>query len=204
MTTNAGAQALALRRAPLGFLPAGQQNTDRALHQALRQVFRPEFLNRVDEIICFQPLTDTEILRIAQLMLNRSLQRLRDQAISVQYTTAALEAVAQFGHDPAYGVRPMRRYLRRELENPAAELLLRVPCAGKHPFCGCGWRTPVPAAHRPPSCPAGSRVIHAAVPKRVPERRFFRGPFASVSYFPAMISSMRSRSSMWCLTPLIS
>ena len=142
MTTNAGAQALASAGRPLGFLPAGQQNTDRALHQALRQVFRPEFLNRVDEIICFQPLTDTEILRIAQLMLNRSLQRLRDQAISVQYTTAALEAVAQFGHDPAYGVRPMRRYLRRELENPAAELLLQgtlcqgstlsVDAAGEH------------------------------------------------------------------------
>lgn len=70
-------------------------------------------------------LSDDEILRIAQLMLDRSLQRLQAQGITVQYTSAALEVVAQFGHDPAYGVRPMRRYLRRELENPAAELLLQ-------------------------------------------------------------------------------
>lgn len=125
MTTNAGAQALASAEHPLGFSPGGRQNTDRALHQALRQVFRPEFLNRVDEIICFQSLSDDEILRIAQLMLDRSLQRLQAQGITVQYTSAALEVVAQFGHDPAYGVRPMRRYLRRELENPAAELLLQ-------------------------------------------------------------------------------
>lgn len=125
MTTNAGAQALASAEHPLGFSPAGQKNTDRALQQALRQVFRPEFLNRVDEIICFQPLSDDEILRIARLMLDRSLQRLKNQGITVQYTDAALETVAQFGHDPAYGVRPMRRYLRRELENPAAELLLQ-------------------------------------------------------------------------------
>ena len=125
MTTNAGAQALASAEHPLGFSPAGQKNTDRALQQALRQVFRPEFLNRVDEIICFQPLSDDEILRIARLMLDRSLQRLKNQGITVQYTDVALDTVAQFGHDPAYGVRPMRRYLRRELENPAAELLLQ-------------------------------------------------------------------------------
>lgn len=125
MTTNAGAQTLSAAEHPLGFLPAGRQNTDRALQQALRQVFRPEFLNRVDEIICFQPLSDDEILRIAELMLNRSLQRLQDQGISAHYSSDALEVVAQFGHDPAYGVRPMRRYLRKELENPAAELLLR-------------------------------------------------------------------------------
>ncbi len=124
MTTNAGAQALAAAEHPLGFFPAGKQNTDRALHQALRQIFRPEFLNRVDEIICFQPLSDAEILQIAELMLNRSLQRLQDQGITVHFSSDALEAVAQFGHDPAYGVRPMRRYLRKELENPAAELLL--------------------------------------------------------------------------------
>ena len=125
MTTNAGAQALSAAGRPMGFRSASRENTERALHEALRKVFRPEFLNRVDEIICFQPLSEDEVRRIARLMLDRSLDRLRGQGIDVRYTDAALEAVARRGHDPAYGVRPMRRCLRRELENPAAELLLR-------------------------------------------------------------------------------
>lgn len=125
MTTNAGAQALAAAEHPLGFFPTGKQDTDRALQQALRQLFRPEFLNRVDEIICFQPLSDEEMNQIATLMLDRSLRRLRAQGIATRVTPEVPEIVAKFGHDPAYGVRPMRRYLRQELENPAAELLLQ-------------------------------------------------------------------------------
>ena len=125
MTTNAGARELAAAGHPLGFLSGGQEHSDRALHGALRKVFRPEFLNRVDEIICFRPLSGEALRRIARLMLERSAERLERQDITVRYTDAAVETVARCGHDPAYGVRPMRRYLRRELENPAAELLLR-------------------------------------------------------------------------------
>lgn len=124
MTTNAGAEVLASAARPLGFSPTQPDDTEKALQAALRKVFRPEFLNRIDEIICFQPLTEEEVQEIAALMLNQSLNRLQKQHITVTYTQQALATVTQQGHDPTYGVRPMRRYLRQALENPAAELLL--------------------------------------------------------------------------------
>ena len=124
MTTNAGAEVLASAARPLGFSPTQPGDTEKALQAALRKVFRPEFLNRIDEIICFQPLTEEEVQEIAALMLNQSLNRLQKQHITVTYTQQALATVTQQGHDPTYGVRPMRRYLRQALENPAAELLL--------------------------------------------------------------------------------
>lgn len=124
MTTNAGAEVLASAARPLGFSPTQPDDTEKALQTALRKVFRPEFLNRIDEIICFQPLTEEEVQEIAALMLNQSLKRLQKQHITVTYTQQALATVTQQGHDPTYGVRPMRRYLRQALENPAAELLL--------------------------------------------------------------------------------
>ena len=124
MTTNAGAEVLASAARPLGFSPTQPDDTEKALQTALRKVFRPEFLNRIDEIICFQPLTEEEVQEIAALMLNQSLNRLQKQHITVTYTQQALATVTQQGHDPTYGVRPMRRYLRQALENPAAELLL--------------------------------------------------------------------------------
>lgn len=124
MTTNAGAEVLASAARPLGFSPTQPGDTEKALQAALRKVFRPEFLNRIDEIICFQPLSEPEVQEIAMLMLNQSLKRLQKQHITVTYTQQALATVTQQGHDPTYGVRPMRRYLRQALENPAAELLL--------------------------------------------------------------------------------
>ena len=124
MTTNAGAEVLASAARPLGFSPTQPDDTEKALQTALRKVFRPEFLNRIDEIICFQPLTEEEVQEIAALMLNQSLKRLQKQHITVTYTQQALAAVSRQGHDSTYGVRPMRRYLRQALENPAAELLL--------------------------------------------------------------------------------
>lgn len=124
MTTNAGAEVLASAARPLGFSPTQPDDTEKALQTALRKVFRPEFLNRIDEIICFQPLTEEEVQEIAALMLNQSLNRLQKQHITVTYTQQALAAVSRQGHDSTYGVRPMRRYLRQALENPAAELLL--------------------------------------------------------------------------------
>lgn len=124
MTTNAGAEVLASAARPLGFSPTQPDDTEKALQTALRKVFRPEFLNRIDEIICFQPLSEPEVQEIAMLMLNQSRKRLQKQHITVTYTQQALATVTQQGHDPTYGVRPMRRYLRQALENPAAELLL--------------------------------------------------------------------------------
>ncbi len=122
MTTNAGAES-ALRQ-PLGFGAGGQRDRDRALEAALQQQFRPEFLNRIDEILCFHPLEPAEVEQVASLLLRRSQQRLERRGVRLEVEPEALGLIAAAGRDPRFGVRPLRRYLRAHLEDPAAELLL--------------------------------------------------------------------------------
>src|SRR5437588_1176281 len=91
---------------------------------ALRDVFRPEFLNRVDEIVEFEPLSREQIGEIVELQLSRLRERLLDRRLELELTDAAKEAPAEAGWDPAYGPRPLKRAIQRWLENPLALRLL--------------------------------------------------------------------------------
>jgi ATP-dependent Clp protease ATP-binding subunit ClpB len=91
---------------------------------ALREVFRPEFLNRVDEIVVFEQLTREQIAAIVEHQLARVRERLAERGIAVELTEAAKEAIAEAGWDPAYGARPLKRAIQRLLENPLALRLL--------------------------------------------------------------------------------
>ena len=91
---------------------------------ALRDVFRPEFLNRVDEVVVFEPLTREQLSEIVELQLARLRERLADRGISIELTDAAKELVAEAGWDPQYGARPLKRALQRLIENPLALRLL--------------------------------------------------------------------------------
>jgi ATP-dependent Clp protease ATP-binding subunit ClpB len=91
---------------------------------ALRDVFRPEFLNRIDEVIEFRPLTREQIAEIVELQLGRLRERLVERRIELDLTDAAKEALAEAGWDPAYGARPLKRALQRLVENPLALRLL--------------------------------------------------------------------------------
>jgi ATP-dependent Clp protease ATP-binding subunit ClpB len=91
---------------------------------ALRDVFRPEFLNRIDEVIEFRPLTKEQIGEIVELQLARLRDRLAERRIELELTDAAKEALADAGWDPAYGARPLKRALQRLVENPLALRLL--------------------------------------------------------------------------------
>jgi ATP-dependent Clp protease ATP-binding subunit ClpB len=91
---------------------------------ALRDVFRPEFLNRIDEVIEFQPLTREQIGEIVELQLVRLRDRLAERRIELELTDAAKEALAEAGWDPAYGARPLKRAIQRLVENPLALQLL--------------------------------------------------------------------------------
>ncbi len=91
---------------------------------ALRGVFRPEFLNRIDEIVEFQALTREQLADIVELQLARLRSRLAERGLSLELTDAAKEAVAEAGWDPAYGARPLKRALQRLVENPLALRLL--------------------------------------------------------------------------------
>jgi ATP-dependent Clp protease ATP-binding subunit ClpB len=91
---------------------------------ALRDVFRPEFLNRIDEVIEFQPLSKEQIAEIVELQLGRLRERLAERRIELELTDAAKETLAEAGWDPAYGARPLKRAIQRLVENPLALRLL--------------------------------------------------------------------------------
>jgi ATP-dependent Clp protease ATP-binding subunit ClpB len=91
---------------------------------ALRDVFRPEFLNRIDEIVVFEPLTREQIAEIVEHQLERVRVRLAERGIALELTDGAKEALSEAGWDPAYGARPLKRAIQRLLENPLALRLL--------------------------------------------------------------------------------
>ena len=90
----------------------------------LRAVFRPEFLNRVDEVVVFQSLTREQVADIVELQLRRLEERLADRGIRIELTDAAKEFLAEAGWDPTYGARPLKRAIQRLVENPLAMRLL--------------------------------------------------------------------------------
>ena len=92
--------------------------------EVLRHSFRPEFINRIDEIIVFQALTQEQLVQITSLLLDRVARRLRAQHIEVDFTDEAVEHLAEVGFDPEFGARPLRRAIQRELENELSRLLL--------------------------------------------------------------------------------
>ena len=93
--------------------------------EALRSNFRPEFLNRVDELIIFHSLHRSELRQIVQLQTNRLAQRLSDRKMSLRLSEAALDFLAEVGYDPVFGARPLKRAVQRELETPIAKAILR-------------------------------------------------------------------------------
>lgn len=90
----------------------------------LRRSFRPEFLNRIDDIVVFRPLGGADLARIVELQLRRVEQLLADRRLTLQLTDAAKELVARDGYDPAFGARPLKRSLQRLIQNPLALRLL--------------------------------------------------------------------------------
>jgi len=93
--------------------------------EAMRNSFRPEFLNRVDEFIIFHSLNRQELRSIVQLQVARLTQRLSDRKISLKLSDTALDFVAEVGYDPVFGARPLKRAIQRELETPIAKEILR-------------------------------------------------------------------------------
>jgi ATP-dependent Clp protease ATP-binding subunit ClpB len=91
---------------------------------AVREHFRPEFVNRIDEIVVFEALGPGEIRRIVEIQLQALEARLADRDLTLEVTPAALDLLAAEGFDPAFGARPLRRVIQRELQDPLALKLL--------------------------------------------------------------------------------
>ena len=102
--------------------------TSNAPKDSLREIFRPEFLNRLDEILEFDSLTEKEIAEIVKLQLRDFAKRLADQGFRLEVDDAAVKQLAKDGYDPAFGARPVKRAIQRELENPIAKGIV----AGKY------------------------------------------------------------------------
>ncbi len=127
MTSNVGAELLK-KESALGFKPAGQEKTYEDMKDKvtgeLRRTFRPEFLNRIDEIIVFHALTQEHILRIVDLMIKEVAGRLAENNIRIEVTDEAKEVLAKQGFDQLYGARPLRRAIQRQVEDRLSEELL--------------------------------------------------------------------------------
>ena len=90
----------------------------------LKTHFRPEFLNRIDEIVYYKPLTRTEIAEIVNLMVKALNERLAEKQLKVELTDAAMEALINRGFDPVYGARPLKRYLQSHIETLLARRII--------------------------------------------------------------------------------
>ena len=128
MTSNAGAHTIKKQRA-LGF--GGQEDSEKTydamrenIMDEVRQIFRPEFLNRVDEIIVFHALTEAEIDQIARLLLDQVCLRLEDRGIQLEVGEEALRLISKAGYDLKYGARPLRRAIQRLVEDALSEEIL--------------------------------------------------------------------------------
>jgi len=131
MTSNLGSDLITRRAGPLGFAGSSsttsstqQDNLQEQLMRRLRESFRPEFLNRIDETIVFRQLDETELRQITELMLQETKRRLHAQNVMLELTPAAVEWLAQHGYQPDFGARPMRRVIQREVDNELSRRLL--------------------------------------------------------------------------------
>jgi len=87
--------------------------------------FRPEFINRVDEVVVFHPLAEDQIRGIAKIQIAGLSKRLKDQDMKLELDDAAMDLLAEVGYDPVYGARPLKRAIQRNIENPLAQKLLQ-------------------------------------------------------------------------------
>jgi ATP-dependent Clp protease ATP-binding subunit ClpC len=131
MTSNIGAETI--RKAHLGFPTQKQEEVDlerryremrEKLLNELRKVFRPEFLNRVDQVVVFRPLSREDILKIVDLELGKVAARLKEHRLSIEATPAAKAFLADKGYDPEYGARPLRRVIQNLVEDALSEGML--------------------------------------------------------------------------------
>jgi ATP-dependent Clp protease ATP-binding subunit ClpB len=117
MTSNLGSHVLQDTSIP-------DPEKQRLVMEAVRANFRPEFVNRVDEIIIFKPLTREQIKSIVEIQLERLRKRLAERRIRLELTPAAMDLIASEGYDPTYGARPLKRVIQRRLQDPLAMALL--------------------------------------------------------------------------------
>ncbi|ASU78723.1 ATP-dependent Clp protease ATP-binding subunit [Actinopolyspora erythraea] len=128
MTSNLGSDIISNRSGVLGFSTREEEQTTEAardrLMVRLRESFRPEFLNRIDEIVVFRKLESDQLRRITELLLDETRKRLQAQGIDITFDSEAVDWLTEHGHQPDFGARPLRRTIQREVDDSISDLLL--------------------------------------------------------------------------------
>ncbi|HEU4798261.1 MAG TPA: AAA family ATPase, partial [bacterium] len=133
MTSNVGAPILE-KEIAIGFRPVASEvakmesayeRMKEHITEELRRTFRPEFLNRIDEVIVFRPLTSDQLKLIVNILISRVQRELRGQSMELEITEAAKDLLVKEGYDPSFGARPLRRAIQRLVEDQLSDELLR-------------------------------------------------------------------------------
>ena len=138
MTSNLGAQLLRNQNKKLGFIAETKIQNDNSFESAkdkilqeVKRTFRPEFINRIDEIIVFHPLSEEHLRHIVKLMMNAVQKKMDNMNITIDISDKALEYLMKKGSDVEYGARPLKRVIQREIEDAVSELILEGTLQGK-------------------------------------------------------------------------
>lgn len=122
MTSNAGTN---FKASSIGFTKEGYAEIESGVKEALRETFRPEFLNRVDEVVVFDKLSKDELLKIVELMIDEVVEEVNDKDMSIEVSDEVKEFILKKGYDDKYGARPLRRTIQKYIEDEMAELYLQ-------------------------------------------------------------------------------
>jgi ATP-dependent Clp protease ATP-binding subunit ClpC len=128
MTSNLGAEFLSARAGAIGFSASGREFDEKDLRDRvmgrLRESMRPEFLNRIDEIVLFRRLDQAQLASIVSLLLGATRERLSRREVTLEVTDRAIAWLAEHGHEPEFGARPLRRLIQREVDDRIADLFV--------------------------------------------------------------------------------
>ena len=126
MTSNVGASEVREHRKALGFGNDEEQEIDakKIYMDALKRKFKPEFINRIDVVCIFDTLTESDLVKIAKILISSINKRLKEKNLSLKITEDALEYVVKKGANNEYGARPLKRFIQQEIEDQIAEKIL--------------------------------------------------------------------------------
>jgi len=128
LTSNVGAETIR-KQATIGFTAASEESSYEKMKEKIlddaKKAFRPEFLNRLDDVIVFRALNKPDLIQILDLEVKKVMERLKGKNIQLQLDEKAKDFLVEKGYDPIYGARPMRRAVERYLEDPLAEEILK-------------------------------------------------------------------------------
>ena len=168
MTSNAGAHTIATSRS-MGFGSAGEKSLQDyeamkdAVMREVKELFRPEFINRVDELIVFHALSEEDILQITEMMLRQVAARLKERDVKLTWDKNVREKLSREGYDPKFGARPLRRLIQRTVEDTLSEALLEGRIALGEPvrLCVKGGEIRIREPRKPEGEKSGPRRIPA-------------------------------------------